>query len=140
MIRNYFVNVFRRLSRHRNYTVINIAGLTAGIAVCLLIFVIIRFETSFDVFHAKSDRLYRVLTEYHHTDGPVFYGAAAPRPLPSVIKTAFPDLKESSGIYTSVNDQVIILDDSGKTEKKFRKTKAFLQSNPIYSTCLIFHS
>jgi putative ABC transport system permease protein len=66
MIRNYFINVFRNLSRHRNYTIINIAGLTTGIAVCLLIFVIIRFETSFDAFHAKADRLYRVLTEYHH--------------------------------------------------------------------------
>jgi predicted permease len=132
MIRNYFINVFRALSRHRNYTIINIAGLTAGISVCLLIFVIIRFETSFDAFHAKADRLYRVLTEYHHTDGPVFYGAAAPRALPSVIKTAFPDLMKSSGVYTSVNDQVIILDDKGQTEKKFRENKGLFAVEPDF--------
>ena len=72
MVRNYFLHVFRNLSRHRNYTIINIAGLTTGIAVCLVIFVIIRFETSFDTFHSKADRLYRVLTEYHHPGGPVF--------------------------------------------------------------------
>jgi len=132
MLINYFINVYRNLSRRLTYTIINLAGLTTGIAVCLLIFVIIRFETSFDGFHAKADRLYRVLTEYHFPGSPIFYGAAAPRALPSVIKTAIPDLKRSSGIYASGNDQVLILDDKGQTEKKFRENKGVFAVEPDF--------
>jgi putative ABC transport system permease protein len=132
MIRNYFLNVFRNLSRHLNYTVINLAGLTTGIAVCLVIFVIIRFETSFDGFHAKADRIYRVLTEYHHDGGPIFYGAAAPGALPTIIKTVFPDLKKSSGIYATRDDQVIVLDDKGQTVKKFKESKGVFAVEPDF--------
>jgi predicted permease len=133
MIRNYFINVFRNLSRHRNFTIINIAGLTTGIAVCLLIFIIIRFETSFDGFHKNANRLYRVLIEYHHPgDLGIFYGAAAPTPLPSVIKTGFPDLQKSSGIYAGANNQIIILDDKGQTEKKFKEKTGLFAVQPDF--------
>ncbi|HEV3324017.1 MAG TPA: ABC transporter permease [Puia sp.] len=131
MIKNYFLNVFRNLSRRLNFTIINLAGLTTGISVCLLIFVIIRFETGFDGFHAKADRLYRVLIEYHHP-GRVFYGAAAPVPLPSVIKTGFPDLKKSSGIFASTNDQILVLDNKGQTEKKFKEKKGLFAVEPDF--------
>jgi ABC-type antimicrobial peptide transport system permease subunit len=133
MIRNYFINVFRNLSRRLNYTIINLAGLTTGIAVCLLIFVIIRFETSFDAFHAKADRLYRVLTEYHHPgDLGIFYGADVPRPLPSMIKTGFPDVQKSSGIWASSNDQIILSDDKGQTEKKFKEKTGLFAVEPEF--------
>ena len=132
MIRNYFLSVFRNLSRHFTYTVINLAGLTTGIAVCLVIFVIIRFEASFDGFHAKADRIYRVLTEYHHDGGPVFYGAAAPGALPTIIKTVFPDLKKSSGIYASGDDQVIVPGDKGQVEKKFKEKTGVFAVEPDF--------
>ena len=68
MFKNYFKTAFRSLIRNRNYTIINIAGLAVGIAVCMMIFIIIQFQTSFDNFHSKKDRIYRVLTESHHAD------------------------------------------------------------------------
>ena len=103
-----------------------------GIAVCLLIFVIIRFETSFDGFHAKKDRIYRVLTEYHHPGADVFYGASAPAPLPSVIKTGFPDLKISSGIATFPNVQITIPQDKGQPGKLFREKKGIFAVQPEF--------
>jgi putative ABC transport system permease protein len=133
MFRNYFINVFRNLSRRLNFTVINIAGLTAGIAVCLLIFVIVRFETSFDAFHRNASRLYRVLTEYHHPgDMGIFYGADAPMALPSVMKTTFPDVKKSSGIYASSNDQVFTMDEKGQIGKKFKEKKGLFAVEPDF--------
>jgi ABC-type antimicrobial peptide transport system permease subunit len=133
MTRNYFIHVFRALSRHLNYTIINIAGLTAGIAVCLLIFVIIRFETSFDTFHTKAGRIYRILTEFHHADAAgVFYGADAPQSFPSVIKSGIPDLKTSSGIYKFSNDQVSILKGKGQTEKKFKEKSGVFAVQPDF--------
>ena len=68
MIKSYFKIAFRSLRRHKSYTIINIAGLAAGIAICLAIFIVIRYEMSFDNYHKKKDRIYRVLTEYHHAD------------------------------------------------------------------------
>ena len=57
MFFNQFKSAFRNLLRYKNYSVFNIAGLAAGIAVCILIAVIIRFETSFDDFHKNKDQL-----------------------------------------------------------------------------------
>jgi ABC-type antimicrobial peptide transport system permease subunit len=133
MFRNIFTNVIRNLSRRLNYTIINIAGLTAGIAVCLLIFVIIRFETSFDNFHHDADRLYRVISEYHHQgDAQVSDGATVPAPLPSLIKTILPDLKKSSGVFASANDQVLIMDNTGKIEKKFMEPSGLFAVEPEF--------
>ena len=60
MIRNFFITAFRNLKRDKVYTLINVLGLTLGIACCITIFVLVRFETSFDDFHSKADRIYRV--------------------------------------------------------------------------------
>src|ERR1700744_4416266 len=91
MPNNPFKIPYRQLVRNRSYTIINMAGLTAGIAVCLLIFVYIRFETSYDNFHSKKDRIYRVITEYHHSDG-TFAMQAVPAPVPTVIRHDFPEM------------------------------------------------
>jgi len=46
MFYNYFKTAFRNLLRNKRYAAINIVGLTVGIAACLLIFLVIQFETS----------------------------------------------------------------------------------------------
>ena len=51
MLKNYFKIAWRNIVRHKGYSAINVAGLTVGLAACLLIFVIIQFELSFDTFN-----------------------------------------------------------------------------------------
>src|SRR5213083_560245 len=95
MIKSYFKIAFRNLKRNKNFTLINISGLAAGIAVCLLIFIIVQFHLSFDDYHKKKDRIYRVLTEYHHADAPdIFFGKGVPSPLPAALKTNFPQAEK----------------------------------------------
>ena len=67
MLKNYLKTAYRSLLRKKSYTVINIAGLAVGVAVCMMIFIIIQLQTSFDEFHSKKKRVYRILTEYHAT-------------------------------------------------------------------------
>ena len=62
MIKNYFKTAWRNLARNKSYAAINIVGLAIGIAACLLIFLIVQFETSFDNFHAKRDQIYRIIS------------------------------------------------------------------------------
>jgi putative ABC transport system permease protein len=63
MIKNYFKIAFRNLWRHRVFSFINIMGLTVGMTACLLIFLYVRFELSYDKFHPKADRIYRMVTD-----------------------------------------------------------------------------
>ncbi len=131
MFFNQFKSAIRNLFRYKNYSIFNIAGLAAGIAVCILIATIIRFETSFDDFHKNKDQLYRVLTEYHHENS-VFYGSAAPQPLPSVIKSEFPELKKTSGISSLGSGQLYVLDQKGKTINKFLEKKGLFAVEPDF--------
>ncbi|HKC35322.1 MAG TPA: ABC transporter permease, partial [Chitinophagaceae bacterium] len=108
MIKNYFKTAFRNLWRKKNFTLINITGLAVGIAVCLVIFIIIQFELSFDNFHKNKDRIYRILTEEHSADG-IRRTRGVPFPLPTAMHNDFPALK-SSAIYTMGDDQIIIPD------------------------------
>lgn len=63
MLRNYFKIAFRNLWRHRVFSFINIMGLTVGMTACLLIFLYVRFELSYDRFHSKADRIYRIVAD-----------------------------------------------------------------------------
>lgn len=63
MLKNYFKIAFRNLWRHRVFSFINIMGLTVGMTACFLIFLYVRFELSYDSFHSKADRIYRVVSD-----------------------------------------------------------------------------
>jgi putative ABC transport system permease protein len=66
---------FRHLGRQKLNTTLHIVGLTLGISVCLLIALFLRYETSFDAYHEKADRTYRINSiwvekerrDYHHS-------------------------------------------------------------------------
>lgn len=60
MFKNYVTTAFRNLIRNKLYSVINIGGLAIGLAVCILIFMFVRDEFSFDKFFSDADRIYRV--------------------------------------------------------------------------------
>jgi putative ABC transport system permease protein len=60
MIRNYLIVALRNMLKHKFYSGINILGLSIGIASCLLILLYMVDELSYDRFHAKVDRTYRI--------------------------------------------------------------------------------
>ncbi len=62
MIRNYFKIAFRALGRNRTFTLINVLGLVIGISFSCMLYVYVVNELSYDSFHAKSDRIYRIVT------------------------------------------------------------------------------
>src|SRR6478736_3472259 len=63
MIRNYLLTAFRALIKQKFYTIINVAGLSVGIAACLIILLFVVNEFSYDRYHTKGDRIFRVHTE-----------------------------------------------------------------------------
>lgn len=133
MFKNYFKIAWRNLTRNKSYAAINITGLAVGIAVCMVIFIIIQFQLSFDNFHSTKNRTYRVLTEYHHPEtGNITYGKDIPFPLPLGLKTAFPQIEQLAPIFASQNDQLIIPDANGAAVKIFKEQRGLFYTNPSF--------
>jgi hypothetical protein len=74
MLKNYLKIAFRNLARNRLYSSINIFGLAAGLAVCLLIMLYILDELSYDKHHKDGDRIYRIAykTTRYYVDSTFF--------------------------------------------------------------------
>ncbi len=69
MLRNNLKIAYRNLTRHRGFTILNTLGLSVGVAAALLLFLVVRYETSFDTFHANYDHIYRVVRQQTYPDG-----------------------------------------------------------------------
>ncbi len=130
MLKNYFKIALRTLKRNRNYTIINIAGLSVSIAACLLIFLIVKFELSFDNFHSKKDRIYRVVSELKSPEG-IGYTAGVPFPVAEGLRIDFPQLKKVAAIY-GTEGQINIINESGQTENKFEMDKGIFYAEPQF--------
>jgi ABC-type antimicrobial peptide transport system permease subunit len=121
MFKNFFTTALRNLKRNKAYSLINIIGLGVGMAICLMIFLIIHFETSFDTFHSQKERIYRVLTEFNDPSGKSF-SAGVPFPLPATLRQDFPQLEKVAPIYADNNTLLSVMDeDNQKAIKKFKE-------------------
>ena len=126
MIKNYFKIAFRNLWRHKVFSFINIMGLTVGMTACFLIFLYVKFELSYDSFHTKSDRIYRVVsdiktpTEVIHASGPAW--AVAPN-----AKDEFPEIQ--SFVRITGGDNVLMR----KGDIKFQEENAAWADSAIFN-------
>ncbi len=89
MIKSYLKIAYRNLKRNRGYTFINIAGLAVGMACCLLLLQYVAHELSFDRFHEKAERVYRVAWHMPEQDW-----AITPLPMGPILEDVFPDVEE----------------------------------------------
>jgi putative ABC transport system permease protein len=64
MYKNYLTITLRVFQREKLYSLINVSGLALGITCCLMIYLFIRDEMSYDKFHEDSDRIYRIASAY----------------------------------------------------------------------------
>jgi putative ABC transport system permease protein len=108
MIKNYLRVVFRNLAKNKAFSFINIVGLAVGMAACLLILQYVSFELSYDNFHTKGDRLYRI-NQDRYTGGKLstVWAAGASAAAPA-FKKAFPDEIEDYAKLVSTGQALII--------------------------------
>ena len=71
MLKNYFLVAIRNLRRNKVVSVINIAGLSIGLACCLLILLYAKDEWSYDRFQANRDHIYRITAQWSDDQGKV---------------------------------------------------------------------
>lgn len=99
MIKNYFLVAFRNIRRNKLRTLVHVLGLSIGIAVCLLVFHIIWFETSFDKFHLDGEHIYQVNTETTYGEES-WKNGGVPFPLGNVIMDEVPGIVSKTHFYT----------------------------------------
>lgn len=92
MFKSYLKTAWRNLSKHKAYSIINVMGLTLGIASCLVIFLVVQYELSYDKFNSKADRTYRVTLNAIDFNPCVSLAIAAP------LRNDFPELEEVSQV------------------------------------------
>ncbi|MGD8778410.1 MAG: ABC transporter permease [Ignavibacteria bacterium] len=88
MFNNYLVVSFRNLLKNKISTIINIIGLAAGIACCVLIFLYVTNELDYDKQHKNGDRIFRILFSKNTPDGSSIH-TTTPPPLASVVLNDF---------------------------------------------------
>ena len=94
MIRNYLKIALRSLIRNKVFTLINVFGLVLGISFSTMLYTYVRNELSYDSFHKKSDRTYRILTvDKSVPDNTRIYGITVP-PMGPELVNSFPEVQE----------------------------------------------
>jgi putative ABC transport system permease protein len=88
----------RNLWKYKGYTAINIFGLSVGLASCILIFIFVRYETSYDKDYVNSDRIYRVTSQWKYPDGNEFFSQGTPRPLAPAMRSDFSQFEKVAAI------------------------------------------
>ncbi len=120
MFRNYMKTALRNVQRHRAFSIINVSGLTIGIACFILIMLYVQFEFSYDNFHEKRDRIFRI---YMHWESLTYmssnYYAVTAAPMAPALKEEFPEVVKAVRIKN--DDESLI----SYGEKSFYETGIF---------------
>lgn len=103
MLKNYFKVALRQLIRNKIYSFINLLGLSVGIASVIILFLYIRYELSFDDYHEKKDRIYRIQTRYN--DHVTL--ASASYLLAGVLKNEAPEVETTVRVFDQGNTKII---------------------------------
>ncbi len=91
MFKNYLKVSLRNLLNEKLYTVVNLTGLSIGLACAILIGLFVKDEWSFDKFHSKSDDIYRVWVKEDHGNNEIYFNSFTPPVLGTTLKNALPE-------------------------------------------------
>ncbi len=137
MIKNYLLDAFRNIRKHKGYSFINISGLTVGIACCILILMWVQDELSFDRFNENADEIYRIVTKKKIAENAID-SVLTPNPLGAALKKDFPEIINFTRALTIDNwvvqygEKRFLNDVIAMTEPSFFEmfTFPFVKGNP----------
>lgn len=125
MIKNYFKIAWRNIINNKFYSFINVAGLAIGITCCVLIFLYIQNELSYDRYNVKADRIYRLTAVCFQPKKTDRFAASSPI-MSQKLQAAFPEVIRSVRI-TPTKRSV------SYNDKKFYENKVFYTDSTLLS-------
>jgi len=131
MFRNYLKIAWRNIVRHKTYSIINVAGLAVGFAAFLLIFLVVRYQQSFDQFHVHKKQLFR-LVRIARNPAHERYRMGVPFPVAPGLRSNFPQIVNAGAIVPDDFVQVIIGGNGNGGTKRFRETHGIFFAEPQF--------
>ena len=135
MLRNYMTVAFRGFWRNKVFSLIHVLGLSIGISASVVIYLIVRYELSFDKFEPDNERIYRVVMDLNF-NGDRGHSAAVPAPLAGAMQAEVSGLQATVPVMQFQGDATVkvavIRDRSGKPDV-FKK-----QPDVIFTTADYF--
>jgi putative ABC transport system permease protein len=109
MLRNYAVITYRTIVKNAGYSLISLLGLAVGLAAFILILAYVRFETSYDRFFEKKDRIFRLLNaDVRPGEKPGEFATWTPDPAATLLKTEFPEVRHAARVMRQFNDPAVL--------------------------------
>src|SRR5215216_4259598 len=129
MFKNYFKIAFRNLTSRKGYAAINLGGLAVGIAACLLLFLVVNYELSYDKFQPNYKRIYRVVTQDKFSDG-ITYNPGIPVPALKALRLQMPNVL--FGAIHSIYGSQVTVNSAAKAadNKKFTEERGLFFCEP----------
>ena len=128
MFKNFVITAFRNLWRSKGSTLINLSGLTLGIATSLILFLLVRHQSSYDKFQSNYDRIYRVVSQSDGNQGKN-YNPGVPPVLPEAFQLDFPEAEEV--VFTSYHaGGLITIPQKQGERKKYEEEKGIVYTQP----------
>ncbi len=124
MIKNYLTIAFRNILKNKLFTIINVAGLAIGMAVCFIIYLWVQDEISYDQFNSRADNIYRVERRWDFQD---MHGQGA-NTSPPFGPVMVQDYQEIIDFVRLEKKEVFIKDH----RNLFRKQKVMVSDNSIF--------
>src|ERR1044071_7631249 len=112
MIKNYFKTAWRNLMKNKKFSFINIAGLSLGMAACLLILQYVSFQLSFDQFNKKAANIYRVSNDRYQNGKLIQHGTITYSGIGKAMQDDCPEVIDHVRVFPYGN--VIVRNDEKK--------------------------
>lgn len=119
MLKLYFLTALRSVLRSRGYSLLNVLGLALGITCSILLFLVIQYELSYDSFHRKGDRIYRLNIDAHYADG-IFNTTSIHFPATNALRHNNPGFENITQMYSENDGQVTIPGSGDVPPRHFR--------------------
>jgi putative ABC transport system permease protein len=128
MIRNYIQIAMRNLLKSKVFSFVNIFGLAIGMAAFLFIIHYVRFERSYEDFHAHTDRIYRITYDIYRGAEYIVTDCETHAPMGPLIKSKMPEVVDFVRVFGTDNHQYIRVGD-----ERFLEDKAFFVDQSIFN-------
>ncbi len=133
MLRNYIKIAWRNVMKNKAFSFINIAGLSVGMACCMLILLYIQNETTYDKHHERAEDIYRLGTTFVTTEQ-TRNMPTTPAPMAFALKADFPEVEQVTRVFVPFSEDKAIfkLLQNNKTIQSFYETKGYFADSTFF--------
>ncbi len=119
MLKNYFKIAFRTLQKNKAYTLLNVLGLSVGIAGALLVFLYVFFHYSTDRHHPAANKIYRLVLDIDVGDGTIAHESGVSVAIPETLEKEYTQVERSGMFMFFYSPPTLSVDDAGGEPKRF---------------------